>query len=98
MDKKKTSPVKQINKGENLAFGKQNYMLVAIAFIFIILGFILMSGSGTTEMGKFNPDIFSTRRIVIAPTVSLVGFAFMIYAILKNTNGNKSNEESVVEK
>lgn len=59
---------------------KINYYLIAIAFVVIVLGFLLMLGepSGT----EFNPDIFSTRRIVVGPMISFAGFLFMIVAIL----------------
>ena len=66
---------------QTLAFGKKNYILLGIGMAIIILGFILMSGPGSTET-HFEPDIFSVRRIVVAPMVSLFGFVFMIYGIL----------------
>ena len=47
----------------------------------IVLGFLLMLGGGTTTE-EFNPDIFSTRRIVIGPTLSFLGFVFMGVAII----------------
>ena len=65
----------------NFAFSKINYILLVIGLAIIILGFILMSGSGTTEEA-FNPDIFSDTRIKVAPMVSLFGFVFVIVAIL----------------
>ena len=66
---------------ENFAFDKKNYILLAIGMIIVIVGFILMSGSGSEE-GVFNPDIFSVRRIRVAPLVSLAGFIFMMVAIM----------------
>ena len=69
----------------NFAFKKTNYVLLAIGMAIIILGFILMSGSGTEE-GFFNPEIFSARRIRVAPLVSLAGFIFVMYAIMYNPN------------
>jgi amino acid permease len=65
----------------NFAFSKINYILLVIGLAIIILGFILMSGNGTTEEA-FNPDIFSDTRIKVAPMVSLFGFVFVIVAIL----------------
>lgn len=71
------------NASENtLAFGTLNYVLVFIGLLFIIMGLVLMSGEGTTDIA-FNPDIFSTMRIKIAPMICLTGFLFEIYAILK---------------
>lgn len=66
---------------KNLAFGKTNFILLAAGMLTVIIGFILMAGSGSTET-TFNPDIFSIRRIKIAPIVCLAGFLFIIYAIL----------------
>jgi len=60
--------------------GKINLILIAVGFLIVVLGFILMSGS-TTGI-EFNPDVFSFRRITIAPMVSLFGFVFIIFAIL----------------
>lgn len=60
---------------------KTNFILMAIAIAAIIIGFILMLGGSTTAEG-FNPDIFSTRRIVIGPGLSFLGFLFMAFAII----------------
>ena len=76
----------------NFAFKKTNYVLLAIGMAIIILGFILMSGSGTEE-GFFNSEIFSARRIRVAPLVSLAGFIFVMYAIMYNSNKKKQNEQ-----
>ena len=60
---------------------KLNSILIAICVVIVVIGFALMTGesSGATE---FNPDIFSTRRIVVGPMISLFGFMMMIVAIL----------------
>lgn len=59
---------------------KVNYRLIVLALVVIVIGFLLMTGKPSGEV--FNPDIFSTRRIVIGPMVSFAGFIFMIAAIL----------------
>ena len=59
---------------------KLNLILIAIAFVIIVLGFVLMVGDPSGEV--YNPDIFSTRRITVGPMISLFGFVFMIVAIL----------------
>lgn len=64
------------------AFDKTNFILLAIGMVVVILGFLLMTGPVTTEVA-FEPDIFSVRRIKVAPAVCFLGFIFMIYAILK---------------
>ena len=65
----------------DFAFGRMNYILLAIGMAVIILGFILMSGSGSNETA-FAPDIFSARRIKLAPAVCFAGFIFMMYGIM----------------
>nr|WP_314662484.1 DUF3098 domain-containing protein [uncultured Prevotella sp.] len=65
----------------NLAFGKTNFILLAIGVAVVILGFILMSGGASTET-VFDPDIFSARRIKVAPIVTFIGFISIIGAIL----------------
>ncbi len=59
---------------------KKNLILIAIGFIIIVIGFILMTGS--TTVTEFNPDIFSTRRITVGPMISFFGFLFIIFAIM----------------
>ena len=66
----------------NFAFDKVNFILLAVGMAIVIIGFILMSGSGSSET-VFNPDVFSVRRIKVAPIVCLFGFLFIIYAILR---------------
>ena len=66
---------------KNFALGKTNFILIAIGIVIIIAGLLLMSGPSSTET-HFEPDIFSTRRIVVAPIVCFVGFVFMIFAIM----------------
>jgi len=60
--------------------GKINVLLIAVGFIIVVLGFFLMSGSTTGT--EYNPDVFSSRRITVAPMVSLAGFLFIVFAIL----------------
>lgn len=64
----------------HFTLGKINVLLIAVGFIIVVIGFILMSGS-TTSL-EFNPDVFSPRRITVAPMVSLFGFIFIVFAIL----------------
>jgi hypothetical protein len=71
------------NKPEFL-FDKLNYKILLIGLSVIGLGFILMSGGGSEDPNVFNEEIFSFRRIRLAPTVVLIGFGITIYSILKN--------------
>ena len=67
---------------KDFAFDKMNYILLAVGMAVVVLGFILMSGSGSTET-SYDPDIFSARRIKVAPVVCLLGFVSMIYAVMR---------------
>lgn len=77
---------------EKLALGKTNFILIAIGIVIIIAGLLLMTGPSSTET-HFEPDIFSTRRIVVAPIVCFVGFVFMIYAIMFKPKNKKENNQ-----
>ena len=61
-----------------------NRIILIIACILILAGYILMSGPGSTE-NAFNPDIFSVRRIVIAPLLCLSGYMLIIVGILNRS-------------
>ena len=65
-------------------FDKVNYKILLVGLAVIALGFILMSGGGSEDPNVFNKEIFSFRRIRLAPTVALIGFGITIYSILKN--------------
>lgn len=67
-------------------FGRKNYKFMLIGLGLIVLGFILMSGGGSDDPNVFNPEIFSWRRIRLAPAIVLLGFGIEVYAILLNPN------------
>ena len=67
---------------QKFAFDKTNFILLAIGMAVVIIGFILMTGPSSTET-VFEPDIFSVRRIKVAPVVCFGGFMFRIYAVLR---------------
>jgi hypothetical protein len=69
------------------ALGKQNYYLIACGAIVIIIGFILMSGGKYNDPNVFNgEELYSTRRITVAPIVIILGFLIEIYAIFHKNN------------
>ena len=74
---------KEASKSE-FVFGKKNYKFMFIGLACIALGFILMAGGGSDDPNVFNPEIFSWRRIRLAPTIVLIGFGIQVYAILLN--------------
>jgi len=77
-------------RNTNFALQKENYILLLIGFVIIIIGFMLMTGGAVDSPDKFypnndptqTPDIFSFRRITLAPIITLFGFAFEIFAIM----------------
>jgi len=70
-------------------FEKKNYMFMFIGIGFIVLGYILMAGGGSNDPSVFNPEIYSWRRIRLAPALVLIGLAIEVYAILLNPNSKK---------
>ena len=66
----------------SFAFDKMNYILLAVGMVIVIIGFLLMTGPGSTDTA-YEPDIFSARRIKVAPLMCLFGFVFMIYAVVR---------------
>ena len=74
---------------EKFAFDKTNFILLAVGMAVVILGFALMTGPSSTPT-HFEPDIFSVRRIRVAPLVCLIGFVSIIYAVVRKP---KSKEE-----
>lgn len=71
---------------------KFNAILIAVCVLIIVVGFALMTGepSGATE---YNPDIFSFRRITLAPMISLAGFVLMIVAIIWPKRKDKEEQQ-----
>lgn len=67
---------------KKFAFDKVNYILLAVGMLVVIIGFLLMTGPSTTP-DHFEPDIFSARRIKVAPLVCLIGFLSIIYAVMR---------------
>ncbi|MGE0089292.1 MAG: DUF3098 domain-containing protein [Bacteroidales bacterium] len=75
--------VKTEEKKLDFALGRENYILLIIGFAIIVVGFLLMIGGKAENPNEFNEEIFSFRRITLAPIVVLFGFIFEIYAIMK---------------
>ena len=71
------------SKSPEFPLGKQNYIMLAAGFAIIIIGFMLMAGGKSEDPSIFNPEVFSFRRITLAPIVVMFGFISIIYAILK---------------
>ena len=77
----------------NFAFDRVNYILLAAGMAVVIIGFLLMSGSGSNETA-YDPNIFSARRIKVAPVLCLIGFVSMIYAVVRRPKGNNTTKSA----
>ncbi len=81
---------------KNLAFDRVNYLLLAVGMAVVIIGFLLMSGSGST-VETYDADIFSTRRITVAPITCLLGFVFMMYGVMRKPKDTDSSAHETTE-
>jgi len=71
------------NQKNELAFGKENYKMLAIALVVVVIGYLLMVGGASEDPNVFNKEeLFSFRRITLAPLVVLIGLGIGLYAIL----------------
>ena len=78
--KKSPEGIEKIKESEK-PFSKTNFWMMGGCLVLILLGYLFMSGGGS-ENGEFNPEIFSTRRIVVGPLLSFLGFLLMAFAII----------------
>ena len=76
----------------NFAFDRINFILIGIGVVIAIVGFILMSGSSSTET-SYDPDIFSPMRIKVAPVICFIGFVSIIYAIIRKPKDKEQTNE-----
>ena len=75
----------------DFAFDKVNVILLAVGMLIVVIGFLLMTGPGSSDT-VYEPDIFSARRIKVAPVVCLFGFVSMIYAVMRKPKEKGENE------
>ena len=83
MEKKQQKTPEQQPENPRMPLTRRNYLLLAVGFAVILLGFVLMAGGGSESPDEFNYDMFSWRRITLAPILVIGGFAFEIYALMK---------------
>lgn len=83
------------NGNQGFALARENYYYLIIGFAIIIIGFLLMIGGKSDDPNIFNEkEIFSFRRITLAPIIVLLGFAFEIWAIMKKPRKNVSKDNA----
>ena len=82
MAKKVDKKDKKEKEQMGFVFGPMNYRLLIIGLVVIVIGFILMSGGKSDDPNVFNPEVFSTTRITIAPMIVLIGFVIEGFAIM----------------
>jgi hypothetical protein len=75
----------------DFAFDKVNFILLAVGMLIVVIGFLLMTGPGSSDT-VYEPDIFSARRIKVAPIVCLFGFVSMIYAVMRKPKDSREKE------
>ena len=68
---------------EQMPLTVRNYVLIIAGFVVILIGMVLMTGGSSDDPNVFNYEMFSWRRITLAPILIVGGFAFEIYALLK---------------
>ncbi len=76
-----------IKNKPDFAFGKNNYLLMIVGLVVITTGFVMMSGGGIDDPSRFSNEIFSTRRITLAPIVVTIGFIIEIFAVMQKPKG-----------
>jgi len=81
--------VSKEEKGKFMPFRKDNYMFLLIGLAFIAIGFILMIGGSSEDPDIFSTDVYSFRRLTLAPILIVLGFVVEIYAIMKQPKEEK---------
>ncbi|MEP7259115.1 MAG: DUF3098 domain-containing protein [Flavitalea sp.] len=77
-------PAVNVPTPANSLFGKENYTWIIAGIVVIALGLILMAGGKSADPNVFNPkEVYSFRRITLAPILILIGLAIEVYAIFR---------------
>lgn len=74
--------MKENSEERGFAIPKKNILYIIAGFAIMILGYVLMSGGGSDDPNVFNEEMFSVRRITVAPVVILIGIVVEIWAIM----------------
>jgi hypothetical protein len=84
----KTEKTELQSKSSAFAFGRENYILMIIGLVLLAAGFLLMIGGNSKDPNVFSDEIFSFRRITLAPILVLAGYVVEIFAIMKTPKDN----------
>ena len=72
------------NANSTFVFGRENYIMMIAGLVIILIGFLLMTGGRSDDPMVFNPDeVYSFRRVTLAPIVVLIGYIVEIFAIFR---------------
>lgn len=85
--KEEAAPKKQ----ESFVFSRLNYQLLIAGLVIIFIGFLLMAGGGSDDPTKFDPGIFSFRRVTFGPVLVLIGFVVEGVAIMYRPKSKKEH-------
>lgn len=77
-------------KKETFALSAKNYKLMLIGIAVVVVGFILMIGGGSDDPLEFSEEIFSFRRITLAPIVVMIGYGVIFYSIVKKNTSSQA--------
>lgn|SRR3990172_11780481 len=91
-EKKQNAPAQT-----GFALPKENYMYIIAGVVVLVIGFLLMTGGASDDPNKFSPEIFSTRRLTVAPIVLLIGFGIIFYAIMRKPKAADKSSDSPTE-
>jgi len=85
-----TNPYQELEEYKpEFIFEKKNYTIMIIGLVVLVIGFALMAGGGSEDPNVYSPEVFSWRRIRLAPFIVIIGFAIELYAILLNPTSEK---------
>jgi hypothetical protein len=84
--------LKDTEKKSGFPIPASSYKMILIGLGIILLGFVLMMGGGSSDPNVFNEDVFSFRRITLAPIVVLAGFGFIFWAIMRRPKENEKED------
>ena len=87
MSKETTVKKSEGDKSKKFALGKQNYILMGVGIVVVIVGFLLMSGGGSEDPAEWSEELFSSRRITLAPFMVIIGYVIVIFAIMRKPKG-----------